>query len=192
MNGRTITTIGALLGVLAVLGACEGVKKQLGYTKQAPDEFRVVSRAPLTLPPDYALRPPEPGATRPQEGTATDQARRAVFRVDEPKGPTLEEQAAVAGLSRGEVSLLKLAGAEQADPKIRTTVDRETLQINEENQDLLETLVFWREPQLPGEVVDAEAEARRLRENAALGKSVSTGETPTIERRKKGFLEGIF
>jgi len=192
MHRRMMTTTAALLAALVALSACEGVKKQLGYTKQAPDEFRVVSRAPLTLPPDYALRPPEPGAIRPQEGTTTEQARQAVFRADEPKGPTLEEKAAVDGRSLGEVSLLKLAGAEAADPKIRTTVNRETLQINEENEDFLEALVFWRAPEQPGEVVDAEAEARRLRENAALGKGVSDGETPTIERRKKGFLEGIF
>jgi len=192
MDGRTISMTAALLGVVLALGACEGVKKQLGYTKQPPDEFRVVSRAPLTMPPDYSLRPPEPGATRPQEGTTTDQARQAVFRAEEPKGPTLEEKAAVDGRSLGEVSLLKLAGAEAADPKIRATVDFETLQINQENEGFLEALVFWRAPDQPGEVVDAEAEARRLRENAALGKDVTAGDTPTIERRKKGFLEGIF
>lgn len=192
MKGRTITTTAALLAVLVSVGACEGMKKQLGYTKQPPDEFRVVSRAPLTLPPDYALRPPEPGAIRPQEGTTTEQARQAVFRVDEPKGPTLEERAAADGRSLGEVSLLKLAGAEDADPQIRSTVERETLQINAENEDFLEDLVFWREPEQPGEVVDADAEARRLRENAALGKDITTGQTPTIERRKKGFLEGVF
>lgn len=192
MNGRTITTIATCIAVLAALSACEGVKKQLGFTKQSPDEFRVVSRAPLTLPPDYSLRPPEPGATRPQEGTPTDQARQAVFKEDVPKGPTLEEKAAVDGRSMGEVSILKLAGAEDADPKIRSTVDSETQQINVDNQSFLDALVFWRNPEQPGEVVDPEAEARRLRENAALGKSVSDGKTPTIERRKKGFLEGIF
>ena len=38
--------------MVLALSACEGVKKQLGFTKQSPDEFKVVSRAPLTLPPD--------------------------------------------------------------------------------------------------------------------------------------------
>jgi len=192
MNGRTITTIATCIAVLGALSACEGVKKQLGLTKQSPDEFRVVSRAPLTLPPDYSLRPPEPGATRPQEGTSADQARQAVFKEDVPKGPTPEEKAAVDGRSMGEASILKLAGAEGADPKIRSTVDSETQQINVDNQSFLDALVFWRNPEQPGEVVDPEAEARRLRENAALGKSISDGKTPTIERRKKGFLEGIF
>ena len=43
-----------------------------------PDEFAVESRAPLTLPPEFDLRPPQPGAPRPQEVTAADKARRVI------------------------------------------------------------------------------------------------------------------
>ena len=66
--------------VLAVgLTGCSGVREVLGYTKQSPDEFQVYARAPLSLPPDFSLRPPAPGTPRPQEGTARDQAQSAVF-----------------------------------------------------------------------------------------------------------------
>ena len=37
---------------LLVLGGCTGVKDKLGLAKQSPDEFMVMSRAPLSLPPD--------------------------------------------------------------------------------------------------------------------------------------------
>ncbi len=40
-----------------VLSACGGVKDKLGLAKQSPDEFMVMSRAPLSLPPDYNDRP---------------------------------------------------------------------------------------------------------------------------------------
>jgi len=43
-----------------------------------PDEFAVESRAPLTIPPDYDLRPPQAGAARPQEVSAADKARKAI------------------------------------------------------------------------------------------------------------------
>jgi hypothetical protein len=43
-----------------------------------PDEFAVESRAPLTIPPDFDLRPPQPGAPRPQEATAADKARKVI------------------------------------------------------------------------------------------------------------------
>ena len=43
-----------------------------------PDEFAVESRAPLTIPPDFDLRPPAPGATRPQEVSAASKAKTAI------------------------------------------------------------------------------------------------------------------
>jgi hypothetical protein len=185
--------IGALLALTAC-GQMEGIKKQLGMTKQAPDEFRVVSRAPLSLPPEFTLRPPAPGAVRPQEGSATDRARQAIFRIDQPesKSDVFDRTFQVDGRSLGEVSLLKAAGADKIDPDIRLVVNRETNQINAGSDGFVETLIFWRDKEMPGTIIDASAEARRLRENAALGKNVTSGETPTIERRQKGLFEGLF
>ncbi|MCG8359850.1 MAG: DUF3035 domain-containing protein [Kiloniellales bacterium] len=176
---------------LAGCGNVDGIKSQLGLGKQAPDEFRVVSRAPLSLPPDFTLRPPEPGVARPQEGTATQQARTAVFRADGQQ-QAFEVRDPSDRRSRGERALLTAAGAGGGNADIRQVIDRETEQINEDNQDFIDYLVFWREEEKPGVVIDAEAEASRLRENEALGRPVGTGETPTIERREKAILEDLF
>ena len=181
-----------IASMVLALSACEGVQKQLGLTKQSPDEFKVVARAPLSLPPDYTLRPPEPGIPRPQEGTTSQQAKNAVFRLQQPEAGTLGPKIESDNRSRAELSLLKAAGADQADPNIRRIIDAETLRINAESDDFLEALVFWREPEAAGEIVDATEEAKRLRENAALGKPVTDGETPTIERKQKALFEGIF
>jgi hypothetical protein len=176
---------------LLLLGACEGVKEELGLTKQSPDEFRVVSRAPLTRPPDYSLRPPAPGEQRPQEDTTSDQARKALLESVQPKSDDLGGAQAANGRSQGERALLRAAGAVQVDPDIRRLVDRETQDINLANKRFVDKLIFWREPDLPGVVVDADKEARRLKENAALGRDTDQGATPTIERRKKALLEGV-
>ena len=181
-----------IAAIVMALSACSGVKKQLGLTKQSPDEFKVVSRAPLTLPPDFSLRPPEPGIPRPQEGTTSQQAKNAVFRLKQPESGTLESNIESDDRSLAELSLLRAAGAGQSDPNIRRIIDAETLRLNAEGDDFLEALVFWRDPQAPGEIVDASEEAKRLRENAALGKPVTDGETPTIERKRKALLEGLF
>ena len=184
--------IAGAISLILALSACEGVREQLGLNKQSPDEFRVISRAPLSLPPDFTLRPPEPGIPRPQEGTATQQARKAVFRLEQPKTQPLSEQVKADGRTLGELSLLKAAGADKIDPGIRQTIDFETRQINAESDDFIEALVFWRDKETPGRVVDATAEAKRLRANAALGRAVTAGETPTIERKSKGLFEGLF
>lgn len=190
-HGVGMRIAGAVAMILA-LGACQGVRDQLGLTKQSPDEFKVVARAPLTLPPEFTLRPPEPGIPRPQEGTPAQQARQAIFRLEQPKAQPLEQEIRVDGRSRGELSLLKAAGADNIDPAIRRTIDSETQRLNAESDDFIDALVFWRKKEDPGLVVDAAEEAKRLRENAALGKPVTAGETPTIERRKKALFEGIF
>ena len=190
-HGVGMRIAGAVAMILA-LGACQGVRDQLGLTKQSPDEFKVVARAPLTLPPEFTLRPPEPGIPRPQEGTTAQQARQAIFRLEQPKAQPLEQEIGVDGRSRGELSLLKAAGADKIDPAIRRTIDSETQRLNAESDDFIDALVFWRKKEDPGLVVNAAEEAKRLRENAALGKPVTAGETPTIERRKKALFEGIF
>lgn len=175
----------ALLLAALTLGACSGVKEQLGMTKQSPDEFRVVARAPLSMPPDYSLRPPEPGMARPQEGTPTDQARTAVFGMDTKGQP-------VSTASGTDAGFLQAAKADIVDPTIRQQVDAETSRINTQNEDFVDSLIFWRKSPQPGVVVDAEKEQQRIRETQALGEPITTGDTPIIQRKQQGIFEGIF
>lgn len=177
---RALLTAG--LAVFALSG-CTDAKRALGFEKKPPDEFAVVSRAPLSIPPDFKLRPPQPGATRPQEGSVREQARETLIGRAAP--------AAGQG-SAGVESLLAKAGTAQADPDIRLKVDRETSALAKEDVSFTDRIIFWREPEKPGTVVDAQKEAKRLREAQALGRAPTDGETPVIQRRKKGILEGIF
>ncbi|WP_126176188.1 DUF3035 domain-containing protein [Tsuneonella rigui] len=75
--------------------------------RERPDEFAVQRQAPLVVPPDFSLTPPAPGAPRPTEGTAADQALDALFGGPAPR-------------SQVETSALDRAGT--ADPGIRTAV----------------------------------------------------------------------
>lgn len=180
----------ALLGGLAfAVSGCESTRETFGLNKTAPDEFQVVSRAPLSLPPDFTLRVPDPGAPRPQTGTTTDQARRILTGEDP---DAVKRDITDGNRSQGQVALLSQSGAQYADPAIRTTVDRETSIFIEESDSVVDKLIFWQDKPEFGTQVDAEAEAKRIRDQQALGESVSEGETPVIERRQKGWLEDIF
>lgn len=66
------------LSGVSLLCGCADMKQMIGMDQAMPDEFAVESRAPLTVPPDFDLRPPEPGAPRPQEKTAEQQAEQAM------------------------------------------------------------------------------------------------------------------
>jgi hypothetical protein len=61
-----------------MLAGCADFRQMLGMDRVGPDEFAVESRAPLTIPPEFDLRPPQPGASRPQEATAADKARKVI------------------------------------------------------------------------------------------------------------------
>jgi len=182
--------------VLSLSGCGSQVRQALGMTKQSPDEFQVVAQVPLTMPPDFNLRPPEPGAPRPQEGTASQQAQTALLSnsgggtAPAPGSPSDTESGG--SQSNGEVALLQNAGAAGINPNIRQEIDAETAAQVERDKGLIERLVFWRTPQPYGTVVDPVAESKRLQENQALGKPVTEGETPIITVRRKGVLEGIF
>ncbi len=80
----------------------------------------------------------------------------------------------------------------EADPEIRTLVNRETSILAEEDQSFTERIMFWGTPTEYGVVVDPVEESRRIHENQALGNPITEGETPTIERKRRALLEGIF
>lgn len=179
---RTRIGLAVLLALAVLAGAgCDSAKRSLGLVKTAPDEFQVVRNAPLSVPPDFGLRPPEPGAARPQEPSTTQQAETIVFgnalAADEP--------------SPGAQALLERAGAVGADHNVR-------VQINEDNALLAgdtsftDQLVFWRDPAEPGLIVDPDEEAERLSSNAAQGLPPTEGQTPVIEEREKAIFEDVF
>ncbi|WP_271078997.1 DUF3035 domain-containing protein [Aurantiacibacter sp. MUD61] len=86
------------------LTACGGIDVA---SRERPDEFAVQRQAPLVIPPDFHMVPPEPGAPRPVEGTASEQALEALFG-----GPA----------ARSEVETSALEAAGMAEPGIRTAV----------------------------------------------------------------------
>jgi len=162
----------------------------LGLGKKAPDEFAVYSRAPLSLPPDFGLRPPEPGNDRPQLVMPSDQAKAALAGG---KSGTQRpaEQAKPAG-GPGVQALLRELKATDTDPNIRSEVNAETSILAQESISFADKLIFWRQPDLPGTVVDAAKESKRLQETKALGRPINEGDVPTITKKKKGLFEGIF
>ncbi len=109
----------ALVGI--GLGACsQDMKEDLGLAKVAPDEFSVITRAPLSVPPDYTLRPPRPGTSRPMEISTRAEARQTVFGVSD-----IDKKTGVAQKSTDNDSFFGKVGVNNADPNIRDVVDSE-------------------------------------------------------------------
>ena len=43
---------------MLLLCGCTSIRQMVGLDRTGPDEFAVESRAPLTIPPEFELRPP--------------------------------------------------------------------------------------------------------------------------------------
>lgn len=156
MSKKHNSLLAALLATVMLAG-CSNAKEQLGLTRSAPDEFAVVKRAPLEMPPDYGLRPPVPGAPRPQEQNVGEQARETVFGSDQGT-----RQAAPAS---GEAALLQEAGAYETDPNIRRVVDRESGIEDNSRKPVAERLFGIKRPgSKDPNLIDPKKEAARLKE----------------------------
>ena len=107
----------AVLGaVVFSLSACDTLRREAGLTKQSPDEFAVVTKAPLIIPPNFNLRPPAPGAPPLNQEDATDSAQAALFNGSD---PATVAAGMPANVSLGQRMLLANAGAQNSDPAIR-------------------------------------------------------------------------
>lgn len=159
-----------------------------GEEKDAPDEFAVYSRAPLSMPPDFGLRPPKPGVTRPQTIIARSQAKKALVSsggalpTDKSAKYSKEPES---NQSPGITALLNNTGATKTNPNIRALVNSETAGLSSgADGGIAENILFWRKNDtgLKGAVIDPATEQRRMRRTTAEGDVVEEGSAPTIQR----------
>jgi hypothetical protein len=83
--------VGSALVATALLAGCSRGDRPgvMAGRSSNLDAFAVSKRAPLTIPPDFALVPPKPGASRPQEADSSQQALSALFgNTQAPKSQT--------------------------------------------------------------------------------------------------------
>lgn len=178
---KSVKVMAGLVLIAGVgLTGCESTKNALGLNKVVPDEFRVVTKAPLVVPPDFALRPPAPGEPRPQELQPESAAREAL----------LGQRQAITR-SDGEKILASKAGADKADPLARYVVDDEFGDLSYKEESFANKVLFWKKDDKPavtpstnsvlaGEVnaIDPDAEAARIKSLIGDGKVV-------IEQKKE-------
>ncbi|HPF24540.1 MAG: DUF3035 domain-containing protein [Hyphomonas sp.] len=100
---------------------------------RTPDEFRVVTKAPLTVPPDYSLRPPGAGQSVPAEVEAAQSDNVSAFGSSSGTNASASERALVAS-----------AGANAVSPMIRTQLDYESTKTIRKSTSIADRVLFWR------------------------------------------------
>ncbi|PZO85713.1 MAG: DUF3035 domain-containing protein [Micavibrio aeruginosavorus] len=178
---RKVLVLTFLAGASLLLQGCSEVREQFDFSKKAPDEFKVVTRAPLEMPANLnSLPAPKPGAARPQEITTEQMARQSILG----EGAAYPQTAN--SMTQGEASLLQRSGAANASPAIRAKVDQETAELIEGERpgiDKLKRMVGMTPAEPSKEAVDPVKEIERIKQNKAQGKPITAGQVPTIGDR---------
>ncbi len=201
-----LRNISAAVLVISLLAACDGQNARdiLGLGKRSPDEFRVVSRPPLSTPPDFTLRPPQKNKT-PRQSAADLQAR-ALVTGTAPLEANYDYERFMGAAetavgvvhqyeleSSADSQFLHNLGADNYDPDIRSKLSADAAEADAAHKQATSGYLFdWLIPKKSEEViVDAKAEKARIEENKANNKPITEGETPIIEPKQKGILEDL-
>ncbi len=168
---KRIAKIGLAMAAMGSAAACA--------SGAGPNEFLVVAKPPLTVPPEFNLRPPAPGQARPQELSPEAQARVAVFGVDFGQNA-----------SEGERLFIREAGGSANERTVRSQVDFDAAQVLRKNRSFADMILNWgATPSDP--IIDPAAEAERLRAEAEALKDVTGGGKVVIQPKATSKLPGL-
>ena len=170
---------GKVLGFLpisALLVGCsvDSVRETMGMGKRSPDEYLIVERAPLSVPPSYELRPPSASDLEAQYASLRKRAQDILIG---------SANGGEKPMSESELAFLSDAGALNSGSEIRHIIDTERGVRFVDDDRFVDELMFWTDKEGTEFIVDPVAEAERLRRNALSGMPVTYGASPTIERK---------
>lgn len=164
--------IAGLSGLAVLISGCSSFDTAIGKTKKAPDEFQVVVRPPLTLPPNFTLRPGD-------ETAETDTANSQVVASIKTDAVSVSDQVLTSSrISDGSIFDAVL-GTDKRLPSIRDLVDEETLGIQIDRR-LPTDILFGGKPNV-GPNLNATKEAIRIRRALEQGDPINEGATPATD-----------
>jgi hypothetical protein len=184
-----------IITVLPFIASCSGsVRDKLGMRRSAPNEFKVVSNPPLSIPPEFSIRPPAPENTYKEVvNSKTNEAKKVLFEK-------ASADYTVENKTDGEETFSSMFNAHGANPEIKSLLHKEFLEAakQEEEKSLIEKNLLSKIPYFSKDkkeeassIVDAKLEQDRIVETKRLGEKVTGEDTPSVESTKKE-SSGIF
>jgi hypothetical protein len=193
MRSRHLLHFGIVFAIAASVAGCDSIRQAAGQDKQSPDEFAIVTKAPLVIPPDYNLRPPTAGAAPTNQLAPTQAAQAALFTAD----AATVAASLPPSMSTGERYLLVNAGVQNADPAIRQEIASDAASTRAGDESFTNSLLFGSSTPAADPAVNADAEARRIDAQKAGGAASPTATTPAApqpppEEKKGSWLDDLF
>lgn len=171
LNLSSLAGVCALIALSSLTASCASASKTLGLTTTAPNEFNILTKAPLIVPPEYNLLPPRVGESSAVNNYSQQAAREALIGDIDPTEP-----------SRGEIVLMTKAGVGRANQEVRLEIDGEN-SVERKTATFSDRVLFWQDGRVQypdGSPLDPEIEAKRLKsiESATGGGQVEITRKP--------------
>ena len=160
---RQLTATALFVAIALVLSACSDFRRSIGKAKSKPDEFQVVVRPPLSLPPGFS-------------DTAEDIIKQSKTSENDAQAQTAKLLGAKNVENSGFAGLFDFSSVPD---NIRTKVDEETYGIQLEKRLPLQR-IFGGLPDI-GPVLDKMSEDLRLRKARREGRAPTEGGTKAID-----------
>ncbi len=149
-----------VLAATVAVSGCSSIRAAAGLEKDTPDEFAVVTKAPLVIPPDFNLRPPKPGAVPTNTTSPTGAAQAALYANDDGTGAAPAPQSG-GNYSEAEKNVLAQANATNADPSIRQDIASDEKSMQASDDSFTNKVLFGAETKTSDKPVDADAAAAK-------------------------------
>jgi len=157
-----------LILVGTIIAGCDQTKEVLGLKRERPDEFQVLDRRPLSVPPGYGLRPPLPGQKGVSEHTPREDAQALLLGKEQEEAsidPSHHDKSAT------EAEILQKAQTEKKDEKIREKLANE---VESNKPSIGEKMAFWKKSKPKGDVIDSKTENKKYNGSELPGRSSQT------------------
>ena len=178
---NSIFTLFILLSVLVTLQGCSSFSSLMPNNRTVPNEFKVISNPPLSLPPDFNLRPPQ---------------KDAPIKRNSPEilfGSDISNEAPIDSADEG---FLSLTGASNKSDNIRSILDQEQAKQIEEDgkKNVLDKVLSYTrgDNEHKDPVVDSLAERKRIEESTKEGVHPAEGDVEESTPNKSGVLNRVF
>ncbi len=171
MTMRKIVSVSLIVAGGIALSGCSSATKALGLKQSAPNEFNILTKAPLVVPPEYNLRPPRLGESSYENNYTQKAAREALVGEIDSAEP-----------SKGEQFLLAKANAPRANQEIRVEIDGQN-SVERKTDNFSDTVL-----RKANDALDAEAEAKRLK---AISAATGGGQVTITRRPGAAKLPGL-
>ena len=183
--------------LLTSLAACTGseVKSNLGLKRKAPDEFMVLSRPALTVPPSFDLPDPQTASLTPPKDMSANNAKQALFGAPTTKTGT---KTVANKKATAENLFLNKAGVDKGQSDIRSQLEddiraEQTPAPEEEKPGFFGRLFSpIKLDDKPDPIVSPQAEKDRIKDSKASGEKIDGSETVTIQPKGETVLDKIF